>query len=188
MYRLTFIFLSLDSISTFHRVICTIYNTLDCENLMCEICVCVCCCFVAKTCPVPCDTRCSLSGSSVHGISHARILKYVVISSSKGFFPTLRSKSCLLPGRPIPYHWATRVASLSPLSVNRTTLWKPVDCSLHAPLSMRFSRQEYWSGLLFPLPGDLPNPGIEPVSLMSPELAGTFFTISVTCEAPSTDR
>ena len=44
MYRLTFIFLSIDSISTFHRVICTIYNTLDCENLMCEICVCVCVC------------------------------------------------------------------------------------------------------------------------------------------------
>ena len=35
-----------------------------------------------------------------------------------------------------------------------------------APLSMGFSRQEYWSGLSWPSPGDLPNPGIEPVSLM----------------------
>ena len=34
-----------------------------------------------------------------------------------------------------------------------------------APLSMRFSRQGYWSGLSFPFPGDLPNPGIEPESL-----------------------
>ena len=41
---------------------------------------------------------------------------------------------------------------------------------------MRFPRQEYWSGLPFPPPGDLPNPGIEPMSLMSPALAGEFFT------------
>ena len=42
-----------------------------------------------------------------------------------------------------------------------------------APLSVGFSRQEYWSGLPFPSPGDLPDPGIEPVS---PALAGGFFT------------
>ena len=40
----------------------------------------------------------------------------------------------------------------------------PVDCSHQAPLSMDFSRQEYWSGLSFPSPGDLPNPGTEPRS------------------------
>ena len=45
--------------------------------------------------------------------------------------------------------------------------------ALHDPLSMGFSRHEYWSGLPFPSPGDLPNPGIEP---MSPALAGGFFT------------
>ena len=45
-----------------------------------------------------------------------------------------------------------------------------------APLSMEFSRQEYWSGLLCSSPGDLPNPGIEPVSLVSPALADGFFT------------
>ena len=45
-----------------------------------------------------------------------------------------------------------------------------------APLSMEFSRQEYWSGLPFPTPGDLPDPGIEPTSLASPALAGGFFT------------
>ena len=42
-----------------------------------------------------------------------------------------------------------------------------------APLSMGFSRQEYWSGLPLPSPGDLPDPGMEP---MSPALAGKFFT------------
>ena len=41
-----------------------------------------------------------------------------------------------------------------------------------APLSKGFSRQEYWSGLSFPLPEDLPDPGIKPMSLMSPALAG----------------
>ena len=51
-----------------------------------------------------------------------------------------------------------------------------------APLSMGFSRQEYWSGLPFPTPRDLPNPGIEPASLMSSALAGGFFTTSATWE------
>ena len=41
---------------------------------------------------------------------------------------------------------------------------------------MRFSRQGYWNGFPFPPPGDLPNPGIKPISLASPELAGGFFT------------
>ena len=44
------------------------------------------------------------------------------------------------------------------------TLCNPMDCSLQAPPSMEFSRQEYWSGLPFPSPGDLPNLGIEPGS------------------------
>ena len=45
-----------------------------------------------------------------------------------------------------------------------------------APLSMEFSRQEYWSGLPFSSPGDRPNPGTEPASPTSPALAGRFFT------------
>ena len=45
-----------------------------------------------------------------------------------------------------------------------------------APLSMEFSRQKYWSGLPFPPPGDLPNPGIKLASLVSPALADWFFT------------
>ena len=60
------------------------------------------------------------------------------------------------------------------------TLCNPMDGSCQAPLSMGFSRQEYWSGLPFSSPGDLPNPGIEPTSLRSPALGGGFFTTSVT--------
>ena len=52
----------------------------------------------------------------------------------------------------------------------------PWTVALQAPLSMGFSRQEYWSGLPLPPPGDLPNPGIQPTSLKSPTLAGGFFT------------
>ena len=56
------------------------------------------------------------------------------------------------------------------------TLCDPMDCSPQAPLSMGFSRQEDWNRLTFPSPGDLPDPGIEPTSLVSPALAGGFFT------------
>ena len=56
------------------------------------------------------------------------------------------------------------------------TLRPPWTVAGHAPLPMEFPRQEYWSGLPFPSPGDLSKPGIEPVSLASPALAGRFFT------------
>ena len=48
---------------------------------------------------------------------------------------------------------------------------------------MGFSRQEYWSGLPFPPPGDLPDPGTERISLKSPALEGKYFTTSTTREA-----
>ena len=60
-----------------------------------------------------------------------------------------------------------------------------------ASLSMGFPRQEHWSELSFSTPGDLPNPGIEPMSLVSPALAGRFFTtappgkMSVTQSCPT---
>ena len=61
------------------------------------------------------------------------------------------------------------------------TLWDPMDCvAFQAPPSMEFSRWEYWScqysGLPFPIPGDLPHPGIKPESLVSPSFVGGFFT------------
>ena len=54
-----------------------------------------------------------------------------------------------------------------------------------APLSTGFTRQEHWSGWPCPPPGDLPGPGIEPASLVSPALAGELFTASATWEAQS---
>ena len=52
------------------------------------------------------------------------------------------------------------------------TLWS-IPCQ--TSLSMGFSKEECWSGLPYPPPGDLPDPGIEPTSLMSSALAGRFF-------------
>ena len=52
----------------------------------------------------------------------------------------------------------------------------PWTVARQAPLSMGFSSQEYWSGLPFSSPGDGPDPGIKPVSPVSPALAGEFFT------------
>ena len=60
------------------------------------------------------------------------------------------------------------------------TVWTVAD---QASLSMRFSRQEYWNGLACPSPGDLPDQGMEPMPLVSLELAGRFFTTSATWEA-----
>ena len=57
------------------------------------------------------------------------------------------------------------------------TLWT-ITCQ--APLSMGFSRQEFWSELPFPPPGDLPDPGIAPASSASLALAGGFFTTNAT--------
>ena len=57
--------------------------------------------------------------------------------------------------------------------------------SRQVPLSVRFSKQEYWSGLPFPNPGDGPDPGIELLSPVSPALADEFFTTSITWEVPS---
>ena len=56
---------------------------------------------------------------------------------------------------------------------NFETLW---NAACQAPLSTGFSRQEYWSGLPYLSPGDLPNPGIKPTSLTSPALVGRFLS------------
>ena len=75
-------------------------------------------------------------------------------------------------------HWTWEVPAMQFLGCmfNRfsrvrlfVTLWTVAH---QDPLSMGFPRQEYWSGVPCPPPGDLPNPGIEPVSIMSPALAG----------------
>ena len=72
--------------------------------------------------------------------------------------------------RIIVYTLCTCVLSLVRLFVT------PWIVARQAPLSKGFSRQEYWSGLPFPPPSDLPDPGIKPMSPASPALAGGFFT------------
>ena len=60
----------------------------------------------------------------------------------------------------LPFSIYHKVKSLSPVRLFAT----PLTVAYQAPPSIGFSRQEYWSGLPFPFPGDLPNPGIEPGS------------------------
>ena len=79
------------------------------------------------------------------------------------------------------YLWACMLSRLSRVWLF-STLWTVAH---QAPLSMGFSRHEYWSGLPFPPPENLPNQGIEPTSHMSPALAGSFFTTSATREVSS---
>ena len=70
------------------------------------------------------------------------------------------------------------------------TLCDPMDYSPlrppQVPLSLEFSRQEYWNGLPCPPPQNLPNPGVKSGSLTSPALAGRFFTTRATPEAHKT--
>ena len=69
-------------------------------------------------------------------------------------------------------------------SKNNIQLFKTLrTVACQAPQFMGFSRYEYWSGLPCPLPGDLPNPGIEPMSVMPLALAGRFFTTNTIWEA-----
>ena len=99
------------------------------------------------------------------------------MAGMRGFeFPIDNSKRFLSQGRTCPGH-PLSVLSLSCIQLFETP-W-----THQAPLSMGFSRQEYWSGLPFPPPGDFPDPGIEPVS---PALAGGFFTINATWEILNT--
>ena len=82
-----------------------------------------------------------------------------------------------LRGIPAEWSFCTQACMLSHFSCVWlfVTLWTVAH---QAPLSMEFSRQEYWSGLLCPPPGDHPDPGIKPLSQASPALAGGFFTLA----------
>ena len=96
-----------------------------------------------QSCPTLCDPiGGSPLGSSVSGILQARSLEWIAISFSS---------ACKLKAK---------VKSLSHARLLATT-WTAAN---QAHLSMGFSRQEFWSGLPFPSPGDLPDPGIEPGS------------------------
>ena len=96
---------------------------------------------VAQSCLTLSDPMdCSLPGSSIHGIFQARVLEWGAIA-----FSTVINCLC--------------VCSVLSVMSDSETLWT-VACQ--AALSMGFSRQDYWSGLPCPPPGDLPNPGINP--------------------------
>ena len=112
---------------------------------------------VAQSCPTLCDPMdCSLPGSSLHGILQARVLEW-------GAIPFSDHNLC---GR------HNKVKSLS-----RVRLCDPWTVAHQAPLSMGFSRQEYWCGLPFPSPGDLPDPEIEPRSPTLQEDSGGLQSI-----------
>ena len=96
----------------------------------------------------------------------------------QGIFPTQGSNPCLL-------HWQVDSLPLSVCSVACCVqpFVAPWTVARQAPLSTGFSRKEYWRGLPCPSPGDLPDPGIKPLSLLSPALTVGFFTTSTTWEA-----
>ena len=82
--------------------------------------------------------------------------------------------------------WEIKSSNIVVIAQSLNHVWlfaAPWTVAHQAPLSMELSRQEYLNGLPFPSPRDLPNPGIEPVSLASDALAGGFFTTSATWEA-----
>ena len=78
------------------------------------------------------------------------------------------------PKKPLRLHYGcvSAVSTMSEYSVSAASAAVP------AWGEKTVCRQEYWSGLPFPTPGDLPHPGIKPTSLASPALAGRFFTLS----------
>ena len=140
---------------------------------------------VAQSCLTLCDPMdCSPADSSVHGVLQTRILESVAMSSSRGSSqPRDRTNVSLSllhwqarslplepPGIP-PFNEFCSVQSLSHVQVFVT----PWTIAHQSPLSMGFSRQEYWSGFPFPTPGDLSKPGMKPAS---PVLAGKFLPLS----------
>ena len=144
---------------------------------------------LSESCPTLWDPMdYSWPGSSVHEILQARILEWVAICFSRGVFLTeglnlglLHCKWILYhlshPGKPITLrtcvHLPTSACVCVQSSLTFVTPWTAV---CQAPLSMESSRREYWSGSLFSIARDRPNPGIETVSPASPALVGRLFT------------
>ena len=99
-------------------------------------------------------------------------------AATRMFWSILRaSGTCFLAAVLKPFKCTLTVPTKGCYLISRTCprlLQSPGLFSLQAPLSMGFTRQEYWSKSPFPLPGNFPDPGIEP---LSPALAGRFFTV-----------
>ena len=129
---------------------------------------------VAQSYPTLSDPMdCSLPGSSIHGIFQTRVLEWGVIYS---WFKIL----LLVSHVQISYTYTQAVLC----SVVSWLFAAPWTVAHQAPLSMGFSRQEYWNELPFPTPEDLSNPGIEIMILASSALADGFFTTTTTWEVP----
>ena len=117
-----------------------------------------------------------LPGSSVRGILQARILEWVAISFSiqrAGVMETCHAGALLFTSSQFCGHWCP-AGSLKPATVGVCVC--SITVAHQDPLSMESSRQEYWSGLPSPSPGNLPDSGIGPESLGSLALAGRFLT------------
>ena len=130
----------------------------------------------------------SLPGSSVHAILQARIRDWVAIPFSRGIFPTQGTNPGLFHCRQILYCLSDQGSPRIKMLTFNTSLGLPYGVfhvtqlvlfshqvmsdsfvtswtvSHQGPLSVGFPRQEYWSRLPFPSPGDVPNPGIKPAS------------------------
>ena len=143
-------------------------------------------CSVTQSCLTFCGPMdCSLPGSSIHGIFQARILDGLP-------FPSPRNLIFRTQGLLHPLHWQTDSLPLAqpgkPLGqmccVLRHFSYVRLTVTLWTTRFLRpsDSRQEYWSGLLCPPPGNLPNP--EPASLKSPALASRFFITNATILIP----
>ena len=164
---LLFVFHPLQPLSPRTQAIemCVLFKPLCLKLFFC------CCCSVATSCPMLCDPMdCSPPGSSVHGILQARVLECAAISSSRGSSPPkVQTQISCIGRRFLPKGSVVSVTLVCPTLT-------PWTIAHQAPLSVGFSRREYWSGLSFPSPGDLPRPGIEPACPVSPTLEGAFFT------------
>ena len=107
-----------------------------------------------------------------------------ISTPNPGPHPTMGSKPWPGGGQAGRPGWAPRHLKLPVLSCSGLFATPQTVAHQDSP-SMEISRQEYWSGLPFPSPGDLPNPGIKPKFPVSPALTGRIFTTSATWDTSS---
>ena len=128
------------------------------------------------------NSNTSLAGGFIKTLRLTKIQSIFPLVGEKRLFPTINmlgaTSQRLFDELHLRNAWV--LSRFSHVWLFRT----PSTIAHQAPLSMEFSRQEYWNGLPFPSPGELPNPVIEPMSLMSAALAGRFFTTSSTWGVP----
>ena len=113
-------------------------------------------------------------------------LKVKIFKTSKAFLCHFGKTT--IPWLQMPYNIYI-VQCVSSVAESCPALCDPMDCMCQAPLCMGFFRQEYWTGLPFPSPGDLPTPGIKSMSPVSPawqgnslplrQLGSTYYTASI---------